>query len=239
VLFNSILDVTSLFKFPLNIWSFWLICWVFAQWRYENCDNYYTSAINKCLWTPTLLLSFNLRNYSLTAIQVSKYCNIRYIFVLLNKVAGSKVQNTCRTIEKYRYHRIMNFMKQSSYQMTPNVQLGWCKFCTKCNHICTMISVQYMVDPQCHHMSLIDFVASPLVCGGSVTDFWGLDAHEVQLRCPDEVDGDIWIWSSRRGLKPPPRPWSPWETSPSRKNHHGRTGIEPGTSWSVAGNSDH
>jgi hypothetical protein len=24
----------------------------------------------------------------------------------------------------------------------------------------------------------------------SVTNFWGWDVHEAQLRCPDEVDGD-------------------------------------------------
>jgi hypothetical protein len=30
-------------------------------------------------------------------------------------------------------------------------------------------------------------------CGQSVTDFWGWVACEVQLRCPDEVDGDTWI----------------------------------------------
>jgi hypothetical protein len=50
-------------------------------------------------------------------------------------------------------------------------------------------------------MSLMDFVVSPPGCGQSVTDFWRRDAHEAQLRCPDEVDGDIWIWSTRRGLK--------------------------------------
>jgi hypothetical protein len=55
---------------------------------------------------------------------------------------------------------------------------------------------------QCYHMSLVDFVVSPPACGRSVTDFWGWDAHEVQLRCPDELDGDIWIWSTRTGLKP-------------------------------------
>jgi hypothetical protein len=70
---------------------------------------------------------------------------------------------------------------------------------------------------QCHHMSLMDFVVPPPGCGRSVTDFWGWDAHEAQLCCPDEVDGDTWIWSTRRGLKP-------WESSPSRKNPHGRTG---------------
>jgi hypothetical protein len=50
-------------------------------------------------------------------------------------------------------------------------------------------------------MSLMDFVVSPPGWGRSVTDFWGWDAHEAQLRCPDEVDGDIWIWSAGRGLK--------------------------------------
>jgi hypothetical protein len=51
-------------------------------------------------------------------------------------------------------------------------------------------------------MSLMDFVVSPPGFGWSVTDFLGWDAHEAHLCCPDEVDGDIWIWSTRRGLKP-------------------------------------
>jgi hypothetical protein len=51
-------------------------------------------------------------------------------------------------------------------------------------------------------MSLMDFVVSFLGCGRNVTDFWGWDTHEAQLRCPDEVDGDAWISSTRRGLKP-------------------------------------
>jgi hypothetical protein len=41
----------------------------------------------------------------------------------------------------------------------------------------------------------------PPGCGWSVTDFWGWDAHEAWLHCPNEVDGDIWVWSTRRGLK--------------------------------------
>jgi hypothetical protein len=44
---------------------------------------------------------------------------------------------------------------------------------------------------QCHHMSLMDFVVSTPGCGRSVTDFLGWDAHEAQLGCPDEVDGDV------------------------------------------------
>jgi hypothetical protein len=88
--------------------------------------------------------------------------------------------------------------------------------------------VYILLFPQCHHMSLMDFVVSPPGCGRSVTDFWGSNAHEAQLRCPDEVDGDIWIWSTRMGLNLSytklPRPWSPWESSPSRKNPYGRAG---------------
>jgi hypothetical protein len=42
---------------------------------------------------------------------------------------------------------------------------------------------------------------------------------------PDEVDGDTWIWSTRRGLNLSattlPRAWSPWESSPSMKNPRG------------------
>jgi hypothetical protein len=74
---------------------------------------------------------------------------------------------------------------------------------------------------QSHHMSVMDFVVSPPGCGWSVTDFQGWDTHEVRLRCPDEVDGDIWMWSTRRGLKPKfywlPRPWSPCGSSPIRE----------------------
>jgi hypothetical protein len=77
-------------------------------------------------------------------------------------------------------------------------------------------------------MSVMDFVVSPPGCGRSVTDFWGWDAHEAQLRCPDEVVGDIWTWSTRRGLKPKfnelTRPWSPWGSSPIREKSHGRGG---------------
>jgi len=34
---------------------------------------------------------------------------------------------------------------------------------------------------------LVDFIVLPPGHGSSVTDFWGWDAHEAQLRCPDDV----------------------------------------------------
>ena len=55
--------------------------------------------------------------------------------------------------------------------------------------------------PQCHHV-YVYFVVLPPGHGSSVTDFWGWDVHEAQLRCPDDVSGDIGGWSARRALKP-------------------------------------
>ena len=47
---------------------------------------------------------------------------------------------------------------------------------------------------------LVDFVVFPPAHGRSVTDFWGWDAHEAQLCCPDDVSGDIGGCSVRRAL---------------------------------------
>jgi len=64
--------------------------------------------------------------------------------------------------------------------------------------------------------------------GRSVTDFWGWDAHEAQLRCPDDVSGDIGRCSARRALKP--KFYQPTQTMvtagilPFREVSYGRTG---------------
>jgi len=55
------------------------------------------------------------------------------------------------------------------------------------------------------------FNATTCPCGLSGPPSWawqqcnrlrGWDAHEAQLRCPDDVSGDIGGWSARRALKP-------------------------------------
>ena len=89
----------------------------------------------------------------------------------------------------------------------------------------------------------MDFVVLPPRHGRSVTDFWGWDAHEAQLRCPSDVSGDIGGSGARRALKPKstklPRPWSPWESYPSGKIPTVEPGIEPETLWLVVRDSDH
>jgi len=73
---------------------------------------------------------------------------------------------------------------------------------------------------------LVDFVVLPPGRGKSVTDFWGWDAHEAQLRCPDDVGGDIGGCIARRALKP--KFYQPTKTMvtagiiPYRENSHGR-----------------
>jgi hypothetical protein len=74
----------------------------------------------------------------------------------------------------------------------------------------------------------MDLVVFPPGHGSNVTDFWGWDAHEAQLRCPYDVRGDIGGWSARRALKP--KFYEPTQTMvtagvlPFRENSHGRAG---------------
>ena len=37
----------------------------------------------------------------------------------------------------------------------------------------------------------MNFRGFPPGCGDSVADFWGWDAHEARLLCPDDVSGDM------------------------------------------------
>ena len=88
-------------------------------------------------------------------------------------------------------------------------------------------------------MSLWTSVVFPPGHGRSVTDFWGWDASEAQLRCPDDMSGDIGGSSARRALKP--KFYQPSQTMvtvgilPFRENSHGTAG----TSWLVVRDSDH
>jgi len=75
---------------------------------------------------------------------------------------------------------------------------------------------------------LVDFVILPPGHGRSVTDFWGWDAHEAQLRCPVYVSGDIGGCSARRAFKPkfyyPTQKMVAAGILPFRENSHGRAG---------------
>jgi hypothetical protein len=81
-------------------------------------------------------------------------------------------------------------------------------------------------------------------CGWSVTDFWGWDAHEAQLGCPDDVSDDM---CERRV------PGGTLNLNSAGYLNQGRygdlplqgkiptaeLGIEPETSWLVVKSFDH
>ena len=51
----------------------------------------------------------------------------------------------------------------------------------------TTSSEMFFFFPMPPHVLFVDFVVLPPGHGRSVTDFKGWDAHEAQLRCPDDV----------------------------------------------------
>jgi len=90
-----------------------------------------------------------------------------------------------------------------------------------------MESESFFSSPMPPHV-LVDFVVLPPGHGRSVTDFWCWDAHLAQLRCPDDVSGDIGGCSARRALKP--KFYQPTQTMVTagillfRENSHGSAG---------------
>ena len=75
---------------------------------------------------------------------------------------------------------------------------------------------------------LMNFRGLPPGCGDSVADFWGWDAREARLRCPDDVSGD---------MQEDEIPGGAWSLNllttqtmvttgifPCKENSHGRTG---------------
>ena len=52
-------------------------------------------------------------------------------------------------------------------------------------HKCNVISF-FFLPPMRPHV-LMNFRSLPPGCGDSLADFWGWDAHEARLRCPDGV----------------------------------------------------
>ena len=73
----------------------------------------------------------------------------------------------------------------------------------------------FFLNPMPPHV-LMDFVVLPPGHGRTVTAFWGWDTQEAQLRCPNDVSGDLGGPLNLNSTNLP-RPWSPRESSPSGK----------------------
>ena len=71
---------------------------------------------------------------------------------------------------------------------------------------------------------LVDFLVLPPGHGRSVTDFCGWDALEAQLRCPDDVSGDIGGYSAKPKFYQPTQTMVTAGILPFRENSHDRAG---------------
>jgi hypothetical protein len=82
---------------------------------------------------------------------------------------------------------------------------------------------------QSHHLSLTDFVVSPSSCGPEVypTSEVGTPmrrSYVVPMRWMVIYKYGVPGGAFNPSSTTLPRPWSPWESSSSRKNSHGKTG---------------
>ena len=98
--------------------------------------------------------------------------------------------------------------RKSDHPCTIHDYILLCPLHTKCTLLSLLldrafhrITLIFFFLPMPPHV-LVDFVVLPPGHGRSVTDFSVWDAHEAQLRCPDDVSGDIGGCSARRVLKP-------------------------------------
>jgi hypothetical protein len=95
-----------------------------------------------------------------------------------------------------KWIRVSKFSKKHSNFISKNLVVGtFTTWKMKC-------IIFFFFNPPMPPHVLVDFMVFPPRHGSSVTDFWGWDAHEAQLRCPDDVSGDIGGWSARKALKP-------------------------------------
>ena len=90
----------------------------------------------------------------------------------------------------------------------------------------------------------MNFRGFPPGCGDSVADFWGWDAHEARLRCPDDVSGNMQEDEIPGGvlslnLLTTQTMVTTGNLSPQGKIPMVEPGIEPGTSWLIVRDPDH
>ena len=90
----------------------------------------------------------------------------------------------------------------------------------------------------------MNFHGFPAGCGDSVADFWGLDAHEVLLRCPNDVNGDMQEDEIPGGALSLNLPTTQTMVTRGNLSLQGKIpmvepGIELRTSWLIVRDPDH
>ena len=90
----------------------------------------------------------------------------------------------------------------------------------------------------------MNFRVFPPGCGDSVADFWGWDAQEARLRCPDDVSGDMQEDEITGGALSLNLLTTQTVATTGNLSLEGNfpmlePGIEHGTSWLVVRDTDH
>ena len=90
----------------------------------------------------------------------------------------------------------------------------------------------------------MNFRGFPPGCGDSVADFWGWDAHEARLRCPNDVSGDMHEDEIPGGAISLTLLTTQTMVTTGNLSLQGKIpmvepGIENGTSWLVVRDPDH
>ena len=86
---------------------------------------------------------------------------------------------------------------------------------------------------------LTNFRGFPPGRGDSVADFWGWDAHEARLRCPDDVSGDMQEDEIQGGALSLNLLTTQTMVTTGIFPCMVEPGIERGTSWLVVRDPDH
>ena len=90
----------------------------------------------------------------------------------------------------------------------------------------------------------MNFRGFPPGCGDNAADFWGWDAHEARLRCPDDVSGDMQEDEIPGGAVSLNLLTTQTMVTTGNLSLQGKIPmvepeIEPGTSWLVVRDPDH
>jgi len=80
------------------------------------------------------------------------------------------------------------FPKKKNCQISNFMKIRPVEANSRFTHFCER-ALKFLFSPMPPPHVLVDFVVLPPGHVRSVTDFWGWDAHEAQLCCPD----DVWV----------------------------------------------
>jgi hypothetical protein len=162
-------------------------------------------------------------------------CNISVIGISLDKFKPLNPSGSLMYIKKYRVMFIERvYVLCGSQKRIVDAECVYCAVRHKFLGLYIYIYIYIYIFPMPPHV-LMNFVVCPLAVA-KCNRLLRLGRHEARLRRPDDMSGDLWRWNARGVLSlPKPKPSPPSQGKIPMVEPR----IKPGTSWSVARDSDH